>query len=80
MPVTSEDLHAFNQFALHLIQQDDSKLTLEDLVAQWHAERQGTTEQLRMCAADMEAGIGRPFDEVDDEIRRKHGFAVRKTS
>jgi hypothetical protein len=50
----------------------EDELLLEALLAL--RQRREEYAALAASIADMEAGHVRPFDEVADEIRRKHGF------
>jgi hypothetical protein len=78
MPVTRKELEGFHHFASERVGNGGAE-SLEDLVSQWRASHDyhETVAEVRGCMADMEAGIGRPLEEVDAEIRAKHGFAPR---
>jgi hypothetical protein len=81
MAINYDDLDQFHQFALGKLSNGGAD-SVSQLAAEWEARREfdETVAELRECAADMEAGVGRPFAEVDAELRQKHGFAPRNNS
>ena len=79
MPLTQDDLNQFHEFAVGRLSGGDAE-SLSQLAAQWEAQREydETVKLLQDRTADMEAGIGRPLTEVDEELRAKHGFQKRQ--
>jgi hypothetical protein len=70
------DAEAFYRFLGHAIANGESETPLPALVKKWESERETeeTCEEIHAAIADMEAGLGRPAEEVFAELRRKHGI------
>jgi predicted transcriptional regulator len=79
MTVSQTELDSFHTFATHVIAQSGSKLSLEDLIQQWYAEREReeTLASIRRGVADADAGRVRDIGDVDAEIRSALGFPAR---
>lgn len=81
MAVTKEELEGFHDFATKRVDNGGAE-SLAELLSEWLSRREyrETVAEVSECIADMEAGVGRPLDEVDAELRAKHGFAPAKDS
>jgi hypothetical protein len=77
MAITQHDLECFSQFARDRLNNDGSVESLAWLVREWEAQREceETADDIRQGQADIEAGLGRPIDEVFAEIRGRLGTA-----
>ncbi len=71
------ELEAFYSFVGHTLQQGERETPPEAVLRKWRAEREfeEACEEIQQGITDMEAGLGRPAEEVFAEIRRKHGIA-----
>ena len=47
----------------------------EELLRRWREEQADAISDVRRGIQNMNDGLGRPFDEVDREIRDEFGFA-----
>ena len=76
MAVTKDDIQEFNRFV-------DEKLanggadSLRQLVAEWE-ERQEVNAAIREGIKAIDEGRVRPFNEAQDEFRRKHDLPPRQ--
>ena len=73
------DAEAFAQFLNAQIGTGKSNTSPEELLRIWRKDHAETIEDVRQGIQNMEAGLGRPFDEVDEEIRREFGFSKKST-
>lgn len=80
MSTTLEQLDEFHRFARERLSQGEPELSIEDCLRLWRArvEYEETVAAVRQGVADIEAGRGRPFAEVDAEIRRDLGLEPRQ--
>ncbi len=71
------DLEAFYDYVGHTLNQGDRQTPPEALLRKWREERElaESCEDIRQGIANMEAGLGRPAEEVFAELRRKHGIS-----
>ena len=76
MPMTTDDLQKFYQFALGVIETDEKVASLQALVEQWDAfrERASVNESIRKGHAEILAGGGRPYEEFRLEMKSKRGL------
>jgi predicted transcriptional regulator len=71
------DAEIFQQFLAVQVATTGRTMSPEQLVRLWRERQQEQTETLKSLEqgiADIEAGRVQPFDQVNDEIRRKHGW------
>jgi hypothetical protein len=71
------DAEIFQQFLAVQVATTGRTMSPEQLVRLWRERQQEQTEtlvSLEQGIADVEAGRVQPFDQVNDEIRRKHGW------
>lgn len=68
MPLTSDELLKFYQFALGVLKNDNQADSLQDLVSKWDAQRKraSVNEAIHKGHAEILAG-GRPCDEQSKE-------------
>ncbi len=80
MTVNQTDLDSFHRFATQLLAHQREDISLEQIVEQWHAqrEREETLSSIRRGIADADAGRVRELNEVDAEIRSRLGFPPRR--
>lgn len=72
------DAEVFQLFLAEQVATGGRAKSPEELVRLWReraAEKDQALEALREGIADMEAGRVHPFAAVNEEIRRKHGWA-----
>ena len=77
MPLTRDELDSFHQFASARL--DNGRVrSLEDGLRQWRAarEEEEAIADIREGLAQADAGLLRPFREVDAELRAKYGISV----
>jgi hypothetical protein len=76
MPTTRAELDRFHQFAADQIGVGTSPWELEDLLIRWIDEQQHASidAAIDRGIAEMEAGLGRPAQDVSEELRQKHGI------
>ena len=74
MLVTPEQLDQFHRFASERLENAETELTLDDLVAQWRDEREATNAALGEAFAQLDAGLEQPLDEAMEEIRQRLGL------
>jgi hypothetical protein len=68
------DTEAFYEFLGHQIQNGGKDTPPEELLKFWRQEFEEAVEDIREGIRNMEAGLGRPFEEVDAEMRKKYGI------
>ena len=68
------DAKAFLHFLTEQVENGDADKSPEELLQIWRAEHAGAIEDVRQGINNMEAGLGRPFEEVDAEIREKYNI------
>lgn len=72
------DAEIFQRFLAEQVATTGRDRSPEDLVRLWRQRQQEQAESLDALEegiADVEAGRVHPFHEVNDEIRRKHGWS-----
>jgi predicted transcriptional regulator len=72
------DAEVFQQFLAEQVATTGRSKSPEELVRLWRERQREQADSLKALEegiADMEAGRVRPFHEVNDEIRRKHGWS-----
>ena len=67
---------AFYDYFGRSLQNGGRDLPPETILRRWREEKEyeEACEDIRQGIADMQAGLGRPLEEVAEEIRRKYGF------
>jgi hypothetical protein len=79
MLVTQHDLDSFHHYALGKLQ-DSGAASIEELFDQWRIANPTPEDEeeihaaIRQGLADIEAGRGRPADDVLAELRRKYNL------
>lgn len=68
------DAECFHDFLGTQIENGGRELSPEELLAYWRQEHAEAVEDIRQGLRNMEAGLGRPFEEVDAEMRKKYGI------
>jgi hypothetical protein len=70
------DAESFYQFLGRSLSTGARATPPEALLRTWREQREyeETCEDIRQGIADMEAGLGRPAEEVFAELRRKYGI------
>ena len=68
------DTEIFYDYLGHQIQNGGKDSSPEDLLKFWRQEFDEAVEDIRQGMADIEAGRYRSFDQVDADMRRKHGI------
>ena len=82
MSVTQQQLDSFHRFASDKLINGDSDLSLPELFQLWQLEnpsaeeRTKVSEIIRQGDEDIEAGRGRPVDEVNEELRHKYNLSA----
>lgn len=73
------DAESFYEFLGHTLTHGERETPPEALLRKWREQREyeETCEAIREGIAQMNAGLGRPAEEVFAELRRKHGIAER---
>jgi hypothetical protein len=76
------DAEAFYQFLGQTLSRGQRETPPEALLRNWRAQREHeeTVEAIREGLAQMEAGLGKPFEEFDREFRQRNGLAPRSTT
>jgi len=72
------DAEVFQRFLAQQVASDGKNKSPEELLRIWRErqrEYEGTLKALDESISDMEAGRVYPFSEVNDEIRRQHGWS-----
>jgi len=71
------DAEAFYQYLGQTLNHGERETPPEALLRKWREQREyeETCEAIREGIAQMEAGLGRPVEEVFAELRRRHGLA-----
>ena len=79
MTVNQSDLDSFHDSASNLLAKAGRDLELEDLVSQWHAQREhaDTIESIRRGIGDAVAGRVHDLADVDAHIRNVLSFPGR---
>ncbi|MEX2171546.1 MAG: hypothetical protein WD851_19665 [Pirellulales bacterium] len=67
------DAEVFYDFLGHQIENGGRENSPEELLAYWRQEHAEAVEDIRQGLRNMEAGLGRPFEEVDAEMWKKYG-------
>jgi predicted transcriptional regulator len=76
------EAEVFQSFLAQQVASTGRSKTPEELVRLWRdrqKEQADTLEAIAEGIADIEAGRIYPFEEVNDEIRRKHGWESVET-
>lgn len=76
---TPTDAEAFLLFLADELRGGGADRSPEEILQMWRATHAEVIEDVRQGVRDFEAGRYRPFDEVDAAIRKKLGFASKKT-
>jgi predicted transcriptional regulator len=73
------DAEAFYDFLGQTLSHGERETPPEALLRKWRAQREydETVEAIREGLAQMEAGLGRPVEEVFADLRRKYGISDR---
>ena len=76
------DAEAFYEFLGQTLSHGDRQTPPESLLRKWRAQREydETAEAIREGLAQMEAGLGRPFEEFDHEFRQRNGLPPRSAT
>lgn len=71
------DAESFYNFLSNSLGQGDRETPPETLLRQWREQREfeATCAAIQEGFEQMEAGLGRPVEEVFAELKRKHGIA-----
>ena len=64
----------FHSFLSEQIRSSARELSPEELLRIWRSEHAETVEDIRLGIRNMEAGRGRSLEDVDADIRKRHGF------
>ncbi|HEV2969464.1 MAG TPA: hypothetical protein VGY55_05685 [Pirellulales bacterium] len=80
MSVNQSDLDGFHQFASQAMAHREKDFRLDDLVKQWHVEREREETIASIQRGVDDAGAGRLQDaaEVDATIQAELGFPARQ--
>jgi len=78
MAITTNDLNSFHQFAVSIVAQGQTDLTLAELVERWQQaqERQSANESIRQSLAEFADGQGEPAQEFIDRMKSKHKLTL----
>ena len=68
------DAEAFYAFLGHQISNAGRESSPQELLAYWRQEHAEAVEDIRRGIRDLEAGRYRSLEEVDADMRRKHGI------
>ena len=68
------DAQAFLHFLTEQVGNGGADKSPEELLQIWRAEHAGAIDDVRRGIQNMEAGMGRPFEEVDAGLRAKHNI------
>ena len=76
MPITSQELESFTQFAARRLSDGDTVPSLEECLQQWRAdcERRELQEDVRASLEDYAASRVKPLDQAFDDVRRQLGL------
>lgn len=76
MPITTDDLNRFHEFAVSMVSRGQTELTLAELVAHWQQaqERASANESIKQSLAEFEAGQGQPAREFLAEMKNKYNL------
>ena len=79
MPLTLNELENFHRFAAGKLE-NGGVPSLEECLRQWRETQfdEETIASIRRGLAQADAGLCRPLEEVDADIRAQLGFPVRK--
>ena len=78
MPVTKEELDSFHHFSSEQLNNGGCDLSFDDCVRLWKEKREEDLALIRRGVAEADAGLGRPFEEVDAEVCRKFGWSFNE--
>ena len=73
------DAEAFAKFLNAQIGTGKTDESPEELLRVWREDHADAIEDVRQGIQNMDAGLGRPLDEVDREIRDEFGFSKKTT-
>ena len=73
------DAEAFAKFLNAQIGTGKTDASPEELLRIWREDHADAIEDVRQGIQNMDAGLGRPFDEVDHAIRDEFGFSKKTT-
>jgi hypothetical protein len=68
------DSEAFLHFLTEQMRNGGNTQSPEELLRVWRTEHAAAIEDIRDGIQNMEAGLGRPLEEADAEIREKHNI------
>ena len=76
MPITTDDLNRFHEFAVSMVSHGQTELTLAELVAhcQHAQERASANESIKQSLAEFETGQGQPAREFLAEMKNKYNL------
>lgn len=80
MVVTQEQLDSFHEFGTRQLQGGNGEISWNELFALWRIENPTDEERVEVNAIirqgirDIDAGRGRPAQEVMEELRQKHNL------
>ena len=83
MPISIAELEAFHHFALARIGNGQAKLSLAELVDLWELEhppasvQREVDEALDRAQSELDAGAGRPADELNADLRTQYSRGVQ---
>ena len=80
MTMSQSELDSFHNFATNILAHGNRDISLEDLVSQWHSQREHaeTLASIRRGLDDAGAGRVHDIDDVDAQIRAELGFPARR--
>ena len=73
------DAEAFAKFLNAQIGTGKTDESPEELLRVWREDHADAIEDVRQGIQNMDAGLGRPLDEVDREIRDEFGLSKKTT-
>jgi len=68
------DLASFHRFVAQQLEEGDSHLTPEEVLARWR-ERADTIEAVREGIDAVDAGRTQPLDTFAEDFQRRHGIS-----
>jgi hypothetical protein len=76
MPVTEQEFQCFSEYVHERLANGGAE-SLSGLALEWEAHREAeeTIDDVRQGLADIEAGLGKPAEEVFTEVRQRLGLA-----
>ena len=76
MPITTDDLNRFHEFAVSMVSRGQTELTLAELVAHWQQaqERASANESIKQSLAEFETGQGQPAREFLAVMKNKYNL------